>query len=538
MKKSNEMENIGSKENKKNSISRREVFKGLLAIPLLGVFTYNYWKEKALDMAKKKIVQLDLGLDSNTPLTLQSNLEKSPSKIIRLGIIGVGSRGDELLKSAGFMESSEYNKLLKGADKNDNYANKKLQTFYNQIHLNIEIIGVCDVFDMHAEKGVKIASEGIQPNGKAVDNKNVKRYLTYQELLADKNIDAVIISTPDFHHAQMTIDAVNAGKHVYCEKAMTITEEELHLVYNTVKNSDIIFQLGHQNSKNETFKKAKKIVDKNILGKVTLIETTTNRNSKKGAWIRHLDAYGNLKPGSPESIDWRQWLGNAPKVPFDLERYYGWPRWFDYDTGLAGQLFSHEVDAMNQIMGFGIPKSVTSSGGIYFHKEDRDMPDTFQAILEFPERQFTMLYSASLANSRSRGRVFMGNDASMEVGSGINIIANRDSPQYKDKIKNGIIDVNKAFYTYPKTPIEVDATSSETEKYYADRGLINTKIGGKNINLTHLHIKEWIDVIRHGGTTGCNIDKAFDDTVAVLMVHKSYVENRKVEWDPINRKII
>jgi len=532
------MKNMESKENKKNSISRREVFKGLLAIPLVAVFTYDYWKEKALGIAKKKIVQLDLGLDSNTPLPLQADLEKSSSKIIRLGIIGVGSRGEELLKSAGFIDSSEYNKLLKSAEKDDSYANEKLQTFYNQQNLNIEVIGVCDVFDMRAEKGVKIASAGIQPNGKTVDNKRVKRYLTYQDLLAEKNIDAVIISTPDFHHAQMTIDAVNAGKHVYCEKAMTISEDELHLVYNTVKNSDVIFQLGHQNSKNETFKKAKEIVDKNILGKVTLIETTTNRNSKKGAWIRHLDADGNLKPGSIESIDWKQWLGNTPKVPFDLERYYGWPRWFDYDTGLAGQLLSHEVDAMNQIMGFGIPKSVTSSGGIYFHKEDRDMPDTFQAILEFPDRQFTMLYSASLANSRSRGRVFMGNDASMIVGSGLNVIVNRDSPQYKDKIKNGIIDINKAFYTYPKIPTDVDAVSSETEKYYADRGLISTKIGGKNINLTHLHIKEWIDVIRHGGTTGCNIEKAFDDTVAVLMVHKSYVENRKVEWDPINRKII
>jgi len=132
----------------------------------------------------------------------------------------------------------------------------------------------------------------------------------------------------------------------------------------------------------------------------------------------------------------------------------------------------------------------------------------------------------------------MGNDASMIVGSGLNVIANRDSPQYKDKIKNGVIDLNKAFYSYPKIPADVDAVSSETEKYYADRGLINTQIGGKKINLTHLHIKEWIDVIRHGGTTGCNIEKAFDDTVAVLMVHKSYVENRKVEWDPINRKII
>ncbi|RLD80070.1 MAG: gfo/Idh/MocA family oxidoreductase [Bacteroidetes bacterium] len=525
-------------KNSKNKITRRDALKGIAAVPLLGVFTYDFWKRKAVEKAKNKVVQLDLGLSNDLPKIQADNSKTNTGELVRIGIIGVGGRGTALLKAAGFVVPEDYANLLKEAKNNNERAKNKLQTYHNQAMLNIQVVGICDVFDLRAEKGIKIASEGIQPNGEAINLKGVKRYKRYQELLANPEIDAVIISTPDFHHAHMTIDAVKAGKHVYCEKAMTLTEDELNKVYDSVKESGVVFQLGHQNSKNETFKKAREIIDKNILGKVTLIETTTNRNSKPGAWIRHLDGDGNPKPGSSETIDWEQWLGNTPKIPFSIERYYGWARWFAYDTGLAGQLFSHEVDALNQIMGFGIPKTVSSSGGIYFYKEDRDMPDTFQSVLEFPDRKFTMLYSASLASNRSRGRVFMGHDANMEVGGNLKVIANRESTQYKLKMENGLIDTGQPFYTYPEKVINVDAISSATEKYYAERGLIDTQVKGKSMDITHLHIKEWIDVIRNGGTTGCNIEKAFDDTVAVLMVHKSYVENRKVEWDPIKRRIV
>ncbi len=527
------------KDNNKNKISRRDIIKGFSTVPLLGVFAFDFWKKKTKDRIKNKIVQIDLGLSEDSPKIISNRTKGENRDIVKIGIIGVGGRGTALLKALGFVEPESYDQLSKNAKKNDKRSAQKLQTYHNQEVLNVQVIGVCDVFDLRAEKGIRIASNGIQPNGEPANNKGVKRYLRYQDLLANPEIDAVIISTPDFHHAHMTIDAVNAGKHVYCEKAMTLTEEQLNNVYAAVKKSGVVFQLGHQNSKNETFKKAKEIIDKNIIGKVTLIETTTNRNSKPGAWIRHLDANGNPKPGSPETIDWEQWLGNTPKVPFSIERYYGWARFFAYDTGLAGQLFSHEVDSINQIMGFGIPKTVTSSGGIYFYKDEpRDMPDTFQSVLEFQDREFTMLYSATLANSRSRGRVFMGHDASMEVGSSLKITINKDSTQYKDKIKNGLINPSKPFYTYPEKQIDIDGITSATEKYYAERGLINTNIQGKNIDVTHLHIKEWIDVIRDGGTTACNIEKAFQDTVAVLMVHRSYVENKKVAWDPIKKKII
>ena len=532
-----------TEENKKNNndsgkkITRRDVLKGLATFPVLGVFAYDYWKRKALNKARDKALAAELGFDGS-PAPLPNDTMGTTGQIVRVGIIGVGARGTDLLKGAGFVEKGWYEDLKKKAKQNDKAAIRKLETYHNQVLLNIQIKGVCDVFDLHAEKGISIASNGIQPNGEQVNLKGVKRYLRYQDLLADSEIDAVIISTPDFHHAHMTIDAVNAGKHVYCEKGLTMTEDELHRVYAAVKKSGVVFQLGHQYNKNETFKKAKEVVDKNLLGKVTLIEATTNRNSKKGAWIRHLDANGNPRPGSEKTIDWDQWLGDTPKVPFSIERYYGWARWFTYDTGLAGQLFSHEADSVNQIMGFGIPKTVSSSGGIYFYKEDRDMPDTFQSVLEYPDKGFTLLYSASLANSRNRGRVFMGHDASMEVGADLIVTANSDSTQYKSKIEMGIIDPSKPLFRYPAAKLNLDGITTATERYYAERGLIDTNIGGKNIDTTHLHIKEWINVIRNGGTTGCNIERAFQDTVAILMVHKSYVEGRKVEWDPVREKII
>ena len=520
------------KNNDSKKISRRDILKGIATTPVLGVLAYDFWKQKATEKVKSKVVNLNLGLDGK-PNAMPNN-KTSSGQLIRIGIIGVGNRANALLKAAGFVSPEWYNQRAKVKKKS-----ASLEKYQNQDMLNVEIAAVCDVFDLHAENGLNLAAHGVQPNGEPANNKNVKRYKRYQDLLADKSIDAVIIATPDFHHAHMTIDAIKAGKHVYCEKTMTLTEKELNEVYTTVKNSDRVFQLGHQLSKSESYKKAREIVSKNILGKVTLIEATTNRNSRSGAWYRDFYSSGKAKPGSLKTIDWKEWLGNTPNVPFSTDRYYGWARYFAYDTGLAGQLLSHEVDGVNQIMGFGIPHSVVSSGGIYYYdKSTRDMPDTFQVTLEFPDRDFTMLYSASLANSRTRGRVFMGSDANMEVGSTLKLTANSDSMQYKNEIRNGLISTTKPFYTYPQKPLNLDGITSATERYYAERGLTDTKVGGKSIDITHLHVKEWIDVIRNGGATGCNIDIAFDDTVAVLMAHKSYVEKRRVEWDPIKRKII
>ncbi|MFC2087413.1 Gfo/Idh/MocA family oxidoreductase [Bacteroidota bacterium] len=300
----------------------------------------------------------------------------------------------------------------------------------------------------------------------------------------------------------------------------------------------LFFNWGHQVPQSVVFQQAKEIIKKDILGKITLIETTTNRNSADGAWIRHLDDKGNPKPGSIETIDWEQWLGTRPKVPFSIDRYYNWTKWFDYATGLIGQLFTHEYDAVNQLLHIGIPDTVVSSGGIYYWKDNREIPDLLHCVFEYPNRDLTLMYSATLASSWGRGRVFMGNDASMVLGNSVTIQADSYSERYAEMIKQDLIDPSKPMIYISPGSGEVDAVTSATEEYYASRGLISTKINGHNIDLTYLHIKEWIDCIRYGGETMSNIDYAFEEAVTCQMALKSYLEKRPVKWDPVKRRIV
>ncbi len=507
--------------------SRRNVLKALVGIPVLGAFAYELLQNTSQYKKNESNIIKELNLeDIQKPVKILGALK---GDLIRIGIIGFGSRAEQLASGLGFLHPDEIKRKLPDGGLND---------WLKQEDLNVAITGICEVFDLHAEKGLATAGCELLPSGAKPSGLAAKRYRTYQEMLDDKSIDAVVVATPDHHHARIATDAIKAGKHVYCEKSIALSEDELHEVYNAVKNSDRIFQLGHQITQNVVFQQAKEIMKRGVLGKITLIETTVNRNTASGAWIRHLDENGNPKPGSLETIDWKQWLGNRPQKPFSIDRYYNWAKFFDYDTGMLGQLFSHEYDAVNQLMQIGIPKSAVSSGGIYYWKDNRDMPDTLNSVFEYPDRDLTLMFSATLANSRSRGRIFMGHDASMELGESLSITANYDSTKYQKQLESGVIDPNSPMITINPGSGNIDAVSSATEKYYSSRGLTSTYINGVAVDVTHLHLKEWINCIRNGGETSDNIDRAFEEGMTILMAQKSYVEKRRVEWDPILRKIV
>jgi predicted dehydrogenase len=353
-------------------------------------------------------------------------------------------------------------------------------------------------------------------------------------MLDSRDIDAVIIATPDHWHARMIVDAVQAGKHVYCEKCLTRTEEEVWPVAEAVRGSGVVFQLGHQNRQLESHHKAREIVRKNVLGKVTLVETTTNRNEPTGAWV-----YEIPPEACPETIDWEQFQGPAPtRVPFSKERFARWRCWFDYGTGLAGDLLSHEYDAVNQVLDLGIPRFATASGGIYFYKDGRDVPDVFQVVFEYPERDLTLVYSATLGNGRARGKVLMGHDASMELGNRLRVMVDTGSTRYKDWLKTEVVDADHPLLSYSPGHKGVDAITSATEEYFASRGLLFTYQGGRRVSTLHLHMKEWIDCIRDGGRPSCNIDRAVEEAITCHMATRSYQLGRKVEWDPVGRKIV
>ena len=508
------------------------MLKALAGLPVAGVLGIQVFRELMYEKrhGRRREIIRELGLEDL--MDVVKPVSESTGDLIRIGIAGFGMRGPQLANALGFIEKDEFDRKVE-----DGSLDAQIQ--YGNI--NVAITGICDVFDLHAERGLATARHDIHTGGEFARRHPVKRFRHFHDMLADKSIDAVIISVPDHHHAQMTIDAINAGKHVYCEKSLIRREEEIYRVYEVVRDSDRVFQMGHQIPQNAVFQQAREIIRRGLLGKISHVETTTNRNGPDGAWIRHLDAQGNPKPGDERSIDWKQWLGNAPYQPFSIERFYGWARYFDYDTGLYGQLFSHEYDAVNQLLNIGIPEWAVATGGQYFYTDFGEIPDVLHTSFEYPGKGLTLTYSANLASSRARGRNIYGRDASMAVGENLSVTPDGNSERYASLIERGLVDPASPMIEILKgtdSRDAVDAVTSATAQYYASRGLTSTRINGREWDVTHLHLKEWIDCIRNGGTTSANIEKAFEEGVVIAMADISYREQCRTRWDPEHRKII
>ncbi|MBK3518806.1 Gfo/Idh/MocA family protein [Carboxylicivirga marina] len=508
--------------------SRRDVVKTLATIPVLGALGYGVLKK--IDSQKKKVYNIadDLGLNLYDEPELISS---KGGQTIRLGIIGTGGRGKYLLEAAGFAHPDTVKHWR------DQFQINKSDTRYGdymgQDDLNIEIRGVCDIFDVHAEQALLSASNAAKATSLDEVSPGVTRYRNYRDLLKAPDIDAVIIATPDHWHAQMGIDAAKAGKHIYIEKGLTRTVEEAFALRETVKETGVVFQLGHQGRQTASFNKAKQLIDKNILGKISLIEVCTNRNDPNGAWVYPIHPEAN-----ENTIDWKQFTEPTKHHPFSAERFFRWRCWWDYGTGLGGDLLTHEYDAINQVLQLGIPHSAVASGGIYFFKDGREVPDVFQSVFEYPERDLTMVYSASLANEHYRGKVIMGHDATMRMENKLEIFPDNRSTQYRKQLDAGLISSNQAMITYEPGRNTLDGTTSATEQYFASRGLLYTHVQGKRVNTAHLHIKEWLECIRQNKQPSCNIDQAFEEAITAHMATIAYRENRKVYWDADKEEII
>lgn len=521
-----EQEN-NTKETKK--INRRDIIKGLAALPAFGILGYGLWSQLGEKQAGKANLLEDIG--SIVPKGVQNVV---PGDTIRIGLIGTGGRGRYLLKALGYLHPEEMDEYEKNASE-DKWWKEYLEQFRQQDDLNVKITAVCDIFDVHAKKGME-AGANVHRTGTGSKLEALpKRYKTYQELVKSPEVDAVIIATPDHLHVPVAIEAARNGKHVYCEKPLSWTVPETYEVRKVVNETGIVFQLGHQGRQTESYQVAATLIRKGVLGKISLVEVCTNRNDPNGAWV-----YDINPEAGPHNIDWKQFIGPAPWHDFSLERFFRWRCWWDYSTGLSGDLFTHEFDALNQILGLGIPNSAIASGGIYFYKDGRTVPDVLNMAFEYPERDLTLLYSATLASEKKRGKVIMGHDGYMQLDETLLIMADPRSTKYGDKINEGIIEPNKPIFSYVPGQEKVDAITTATEKYFAERGLLYTYRDGKAYDTSHLHLREWLNCIRlkDGSQPSCNINAAFEEAIAAHMGTISYHENRKVFWDATNEKIV
>ncbi len=272
---------------------------------------------------------------------------------INVGIIGTGGMGTVHLRA--FVQQSEEDK-------------------------DIQVVSVCDVYTKRKQRAGEIAK---------LAEKDVHH--DYRDLLARNDVDAVLIATPDHWHGRMALDALTAGKDVYLEKPMTHTIAEARAVADAVKKYGRVLQVGNQGVTAPSTHKIKELIDAGEIGELLCAQSTSARNSLLGEWNYRIEP-----EGTPENIDWNRWLGPAPKRPFSADRYFRFRKYWDYSGGIATDLFFHSLGPILYTMGPQFPTRVSASGGIYVHK-DREVPDTYATLIEYPN--FYIEMSGSMANA-------------------------------------------------------------------------------------------------------------------------------------------
>ena len=232
----------------------------------------------------------------------------------------------------------------------------------------VECVAACDLYDSRH----LAAQEAVQ--------KQVPTTRNYKEILDRKDVDAVIIAVTDHQHRKVFIDAVNAGKDVYCEKPMSHTVDDGFAMIEAAQKNNRIVQVGSQRVSSILYAKAKEIWDSGKLGDVFYIQAYWDRNSPSGAWV-----YPIPPDASEQTIDWNAFLDGAPKKSFDPVRFFRWRCFTDYGEGLAGDLFVHLISGIHFITGTEtVAQRAQSVGGLYHFKDGRDFPDLIETHYDYP----------------------------------------------------------------------------------------------------------------------------------------------------------
>jgi predicted dehydrogenase len=233
----------------------------------------------------------------------------------------------------------------------------------------------------------------------------------YGEILARKDIDAVIIGTPDHWHKQASVDAMKAGKDVYCEKPMIHLYADGPEMIETARKTNRIIQIGSQRVSSMVYAKAKELLASGTIGQLNMVTARWDRNSVMGAW-----SYSVPLDASTETCDWPRFLGTAPKIPFNAEHFFQWRKWKAYGSGVAGDLFVHLFSGTHFITGSHGPTRAMATGGLRFWKDGRDVPDVMLGLFDYREG-FNLSLRVNFVDGgeESEGLIFTGSEGTMEI---------------------------------------------------------------------------------------------------------------------------
>ncbi len=234
----------------------------------------------------------------------------------------------------------------------------------------------------------------------------------YTEILARKDIDAVIVATPDHWHKQASVDAMKAGKDVYCEKPMIHVYADGPEMIETARTTKQILQVGSQRVSSMVYAKAKSLLASGAIGQLNMVTARWDRNSSMGAWN-----YTVPVDASTQTCDWPRFLGTAPKIPFDADQFFQWRKWQAYGSGVAGDLFVHLFSGTHFITGSHGPTRAMATGGLRFWKDGRNVPDVLLGLFDYREG-FNLSLRVNFVDGgeESEGLIFTGSEGTMEIG--------------------------------------------------------------------------------------------------------------------------
>lgn len=367
-----------------------------------------------------------------------------------------------------------------------------LQNMVHPANANTALVAVCDIWKQRQETYPGEAEKlyGLKP----------KVYADYRELLADADVDAVIIATPDHQHCGQTVDAVQAGKHVYVEKPLAPVLADLPGLIKcreTVQASKMVVQMGTQGVSSPGARAIKDFVASNKLGKLFRVESS--ESTLRPYWINYKG------PQSEAETNWEAFLYNRAKRPFDAHLHACWMGYYDITSGAIGGWMSHFINLVHFVTGSGLPVSATAWGGRYECGDDPrcDAPDQVTVMLDYEQgfhTQFTSHFGSCIDAEMTR---FMFEKGVLKCGFGH--------------------DVGNPVFS-----------AEGTEKNYTEQKLLEETppYPGQE------HIQNWCDCIRNGGVPNADIEFGYRHAIAVLLGDQAYVQKRKVSFDKEKQEIV
>lgn len=333
-----------------------------------------------------------------------------------------------------------------------------LMTLFGQ-QPDVDIVAVCDVYGPHRDAALKLAA----PSATAT--------LDYREVLARKDVDAVVIGAPDHWHKQMLVEAVGAGKDAYCEKPIMHSIEEGEEMVRAVEETHRVVQCGMQQRSWEHYILGKQIVDSGKLGKITFVHTYWYQKYYSST------GWNAFKKIEQSELDWKRFLGNAPEQPFTPEKFVWWRFFWDFGGGILTDLLTHWIDVIQWYMGQSAPKTATTTGEVYLM--NWQCPDTVTAVYEFPGN-FTVTFTGALNGSIDDGGIeFRGADATLKIDrtrlavypEGVRWSSGRQAPEPEifarsehdgtlDHVKN-FLDCVRSRHT-PNAPLQAGLEAART----------------------------------------------------------------------------